>query len=150
MPAEIRLTIPPGLHTGSVLLSEEVGKALQNATLTVEAEAKQMAPKATGTLRRSITSAVKPISGTPAGIVSAPVRYAQAVEYGSKPHTPPLQPVQRWAKRKGLPGGAVWMSIRKRGTKPHPFMEPAFTNNKESVIAMLHKALQMVVERMRG
>lgn len=54
--------------------------------------------------------------------------YAKYVEYGTHAHTPPLESIKLWAKRRGLPdkaAGAIWNHIRHYGTKPHPFLEPA-------------------------
>lgn len=55
------------------------------------------------------------------------VKYAPFVEFGTRPHTPPIAPIKEWADRKGIANvGAVWAAIRKHGTKPHPFLRPAF------------------------
>ena len=32
-------------------------------------------------------------------------------------------PIAKWAAFKGLPAGPVWMSIKKKGTAPHPIMD---------------------------
>lgn len=36
---------------------------------------------------------------------------------GTRPFYPPFDPIERWARRKGLPGGAIWRSITQRGIK---------------------------------
>lgn len=41
--------------------------------------------------------------------------YPTVMITGTRPFTPPWSPIERWARRKGLPAGAVWMSIKKRG-----------------------------------
>lgn len=51
--------------------------------------------------------------------------YAQAVEEGTAPHTPPLAPIRRWARRvlgDESAAGAVWQSIREEGTDAQPFI----------------------------
>lgn len=146
----IQVKIPRGLSTADAVLSDEVISALQNASGSVQTEAKSLAPVASGTLRRSITSTVTPLGGKPTGIVSAAVKYAPFVEYGTKPHTPPLAPINKWAGRKGLNGGAIWAAIRKNGTKAHPFMQPAFDAKRDSVVQRIQKGIQAAIERMKG
>jgi HK97 gp10 family phage protein len=54
--------------------------------------------------------------------------YAVYVERGTRAHTPPLESIKLWAKGRGLPdeaAGAIWNHIRRKGTKKHPFLEPA-------------------------
>jgi len=62
-------------------------------------------------------------------IVGVDVPYARYVEFGTRPHMPPVEPLIRWAKRKFKVddeeakkiGWSVAMTIKKKGTKPHPF-----------------------------
>jgi hypothetical protein len=35
----------------------------------------------------------------------------------------PFEPIRKWAEFRGIPAGPVWMSIRERGIKPHPWLE---------------------------
>jgi len=60
--------------------------------------------------------------------VGTNVKYAPFVEFGTRPHTPPFNVIQEWAIRKGISPGAVWTAIRRKGTKPHPFLRPAFAS----------------------
>lgn len=150
MPVQIRIAVPPGLDAASDVFAEEIGMGLRQASLAVEGQAKSLAPVRTGNLRRSIGSTVAPIGGRPAGVIFASAKYAPYVEYGTKPHTPPLGPIQRWAARKGLPGGAIWMAIRRRGTKPHPFMEPALAQKREAVIQQIQDAMAAAIRRVNG
>jgi hypothetical protein len=53
---------------------------------------------------------------------SAP--YAAPVEYGSKPHWAPIEPLKAWAELKGMNPYALRWSIAQKGTKPHPYIEP--------------------------
>lgn len=50
------------------------------------------------------------------------VEYAMYVEYGTGPHSVPITALEGWAKRNGVPVGAVWISIKKKGTKPQSFL----------------------------
>lgn len=102
--------------------------------------------------------------------------YAQAVEYGSKPHTPPLsitepgQPLYEWVKIKGLAGvysvktgkrlgnkakqidenrqmaRAIWAKIRKSGTRAHPYFFPALERTRDDVMRLFHEAVDKIAE----
>ena len=104
--------------------------------------------------------------------------YARAVEYGSKPHTPPLsitepgQPLYEWVRIKQLAGiysvktgkrlgskakqvdenrqmaRAIWAHIRKYGTKPHPYFEPAISQTAERVGKLFEQAVEKIAENL--
>ena len=51
--------------------------------------------------------------------------YAAPVNYGTKPHTPPMAPLKRWAYLRfgdESIGIRVWQTIRKKGTKGKHFV----------------------------
>jgi hypothetical protein len=57
------------------------------------------------------------------------VLYADGVETGTSPHNPPHGPdssLAQWCELHGLNVYAVAKSISRKGTKPHPFIEPTF------------------------
>jgi hypothetical protein len=61
----------------------------------------------------SVESVIKPSA--------AADKYAAAVEFGSKPHWPPIEALRGWADRHDIPVWAVARSIAKKGTKPRHF-----------------------------
>ena len=97
---------------------------LLRSALTVEAESKQLAPVDTGRLRASIKTEVEPLKAT----IAPTVHYGAYVEFGTRPHWPPVSALEPWARRHGFPtvGGAylVARAISRHGTKPHPYMRP--------------------------
>ena len=53
---------------------------------------------------------------------------ADFIEFGTHPHMPPVEPLERWAIRKGFGKGKGWAiakKIERDGTDPKPFMRPA-------------------------
>jgi len=67
--------------------------------------------------------------------------YAEWMEYGTDPgHTPPIEPLKRWAERIGKdPGFGVWVATEKipaEGVDAQPYLRPAaermtpFLNNR--------------------
>lgn len=110
-----------------------VQQALMKCCAIVERSAKQLAPKDTGALRRSITSKVEGEKG----IVFTPLEYAPYVEYGTglfaeaggRADTP-------WSYQDDK---GEWHSTS--GQKPQPFMRPALENNRAKIKATLKGGL---------
>lgn len=79
-------------------------------------------------------------------VVDAP--YASALEYGARPFTPPIAPLQRWALRKGIAKDATeakriaWgiaMKYRMQGTKPRRFFRNALQRAEKPIFGLLYK-----------
>lgn len=132
--------------------SHGVEKGIKKSTDKVGHDAKENAPRYLGNLKRSIVPRVPPEnSGVKmiGEVFQDPkiASYGKVVEFGSRPHTPPLKPIKMWAKKKGLEGkgGAIWTSIRKHGTKPHPYMRPALKENVENVKAIMTEEINKAI-----
>lgn len=52
--------------------------------------------------------------------------YAAVIEFGSKPHFPPIEALQGWADRHGIPVWAVARKIAREGIKPRPYWQPTY------------------------
>ena len=110
-------------------LKMEIKQALTNTVLDIESEAKKQCPADTGRLRASISSQVEsPIEGQ----VGTNVEYASAVEYGTKPHTirPKKAKLLVW-KDKDSKKIHTAKEVKHPGTKPQPFLEPAYLFGKD-------------------
>lgn len=100
---------------------------ITEAVLLLEAEIKKEAPVGAGPVHLRDTIFHKVHSyGTPIwGLVSTPAKYGEAVELGTKPHFPPVAPIQYWVeKQMGLSGKEaksvaflIARAISRRGTK---------------------------------
>ena len=122
----IELTIDDAVLQKAVanpqLVAGPVKDFLARVALTVEGAAKEFAPVDTGRLRASIATTLQPTMA----IVRAGVFYAPHVEFGTRPHMPPVAALQPWARRHGgISAWALARSIALRGTRPQPFMRPA-------------------------
>lgn len=109
-------------------------QALGKACAVVERSAKQKAPKDTGALRRSITSEVRDLEG----VIFTPLEYAPYVEYGTGLFA-------EEGGRSDVPWNyqddeGNWHTTS--GQKPHPFMRPALTQNREKIIKILKEGLK--------
>ena len=112
----------------------KVQDSLSKATLLVEKEAKQNAPKDTGALRRSITSKVEGLEGT----VFTPLEYAPYIEYGTGLFA------EAGNGKKKVPWNykddeGNWHSTS--GMKPQPFMRPALNSNREKIKKILKEGV---------
>jgi hypothetical protein len=107
-------------------LEGEVGRQLLEIANRLVEHLEEEAPMgATGDLQRSIqifrASDGRVVLGTR-------IHYAAHVNYGTEPHRPPFEPIQKWARRKlGDEGAAwgVWNKIAQEGTKANPFVDRA-------------------------
>lgn len=81
-------------------------------------------------------------------IVDAP--HAPYIEYGTRPHRPPLQPLVEWAMRKlGVTlteaRSIAWVIAEKQalyGTPPHRFFASAMSGSREMARAAVTKSLK--------
>jgi len=136
---------------------------------------------ATGDLRGSVSSGEVQVTKEAIFVEVGAGRglpYAQAVEYGTKPHTPPLaitepgQSLYEWVRIKQLAGTysvrtgrrlggrkrqvdenrqmarAIWAHIRKFGTKAHPYFEPAPAQTGERMGNLFAEAVEKIMENL--
>ena len=112
---------------------EQLNKSLGQACAIVESVAKQLAPKDTGELRRSITSKVE----NKQGIIFTPLEYAPYVEYGTGLFA-------EEGGRQDVPWNyqddkGEWHSTS--GMKPQPYMRPALNQSREDIMKKLREGL---------
>tara|TARA_Y100000310_G_scaffold337945_1_gene426303 strand:+ start:1662 stop:2129 length:468 start_codon:yes stop_codon:yes gene_type:complete len=108
-----------------------VVEAVQGAAVDVEREAKLkiQANKSVDEGRLISSISIRRFRRGLAATVGTTVSYAEAIEEGRGPHKPNWTSIKQWAERKGLSrqaAGAIWASIKKKGTKAKPFMVPAW------------------------
>lgn len=121
-----------------LLNSDTYRAALGKACAVIERRAKELAPKDTGALRRSITSEIDVEDGDLVGSVFTPLEYAPYVEYGTGLFA------ESGNGRKDVPwhykdDKGDWHTTS--GQHPQPFMRPAFNEKREEVIRILKEAL---------
>jgi len=81
--------------------------------------------------------------------------YAAFVEYGTKAHSAPLEPIRQWVKKKmrvaansvNTVAFFIHRRIRRRGTNAHAFFAPAVQKNKEAVSKAISEAVQSVINK---
>lgn len=86
-----------------------------------------------------------------------PTLYAYYVEFGRRAgRFPPFRFIYQWVKVKHFAADeqeaksiayAIQKSIGKKGTRPHPFLKPAYEKNKPLLVQILKKAARKVMTK---
>ena len=116
-----------------------VRQFLLKSAILMEANVKKATPVDTGRLRASITHKVEPFRA----IVGTNVAYAPHVEFGTRPHWPPLAALQPWAQRHGFPPGRqgaflVARAIARRGTRARHMFQKGVEQSRGEILRMWH------------
>lgn len=121
--------------------------AMRDATLIVERAAKKNAPVDTGRLRASLMPEVRMEKESIVGVVGSNVTYAPYMEFGTRPHWPPIAALETWARRHGRSAYYVAKLISERGLAPRKFLQNAFESNRERIIRRLESGIHKIVEK---
>lgn len=111
--------------------------AMNYAAVRCQTRARERCPVDTGRLRTSIR--VRFLNGGLAADVYTDVLYAPFVESGTRAHNVPAAVLAGWARRHGIPAGAVAKAIRSLGTQAHPFLFPAWEETKGELVTELQR-----------
>jgi len=117
--------------------------ALKEVAEKIAEAAREMAPKAFGDLIESIVVEEHPT--WVAVLVKAP--YGGYVEFGTKPHWPPLEAVRAWAELKGWTAEEIQAGIAKKGTPAQPFFIPAWEKYEDEVPVAFRGKIQKLWKR---
>ncbi len=80
---------------------------LRASTVYLQGEVVERTPAAQGILRQSIGATVESDGVGVLGVVGTSLAYAVPVELGTRPHMPPIAPLEQWvAKKLGISGKA--------------------------------------------
>jgi len=150
------------LQIAPKIAEEEITIGLQESLLLLEREVKEGTPVGVGGgsgLRGSIAHELR---GTKSpdlnGRVFSPLAHAQPVELGTKPHFPPIRPLQDWVEAKlGVPASEsksvaflIARKISKKGTKGVHMFENAFTENTQQIVTRLDAAINKMLQRLKA
>jgi hypothetical protein len=131
------------LFTLKVVGDKEIGRELERqvskvervkgevyaTSLAIQAQAKDnlraLGGIDVGNLVNSVT--VKVVKGGLQAEIGPDAPYGEYVELGTRPHFPPVDPLEKWAHRHGMDGAGylIARAISRRGTQPRPFLYPA-------------------------
>ena len=121
-----------------------------------------------GHLRNSGKTVVQPDNTVDAGFYQS---YAEFVEYGRKSgKMPPVDSIYEWVRKKGARRGsalkaaavfthksedalardAAWAiakSIKEKGTRPHPFLKPAYDQYRTQIGQFMQNKIDLAVDK---
>jgi len=142
------------------LVEAELHAATLEATLLLEREVKELTPVGIGGgggLRGSISAREPRVSADAViGVVGTSLRHAEAVELGTRPHFPPVQPLADWAQFKlGVPaaqarsvGFLIARKISRVGTEGAHMFRDAFEANRGQVERIYADAQRRIRDRL--
>jgi hypothetical protein len=87
------------------------------------------------------------IASTRLGLVYAvgsAAKQAPFIEFGTRPHFPPVSAIAAWCRRKGIPESAAFpiaRAIGERGTPERPWLRPAFIAVSDKHVTRLREAV---------
>lgn len=135
------------------LIRREIGKAVMRAGYDLESKAKVGAPKNTGQLAGSInTQGPFFVNDDITAKVGTNIKHAPFMEYGTRPHTPPIAALKVWARQKFGNEGvayAVQKAISRRGTVARKyFADPLENTVKPKLQGFIQEALGNVTREL--
>lgn len=123
-------------------IKDKIVMNMRISTMMIKQRARELVPVDTGALRRSIRDVTRATDKSVTGIVGTTMPYGAGVEFGTKPHWPPPGALDKWARKRGLNPYLVARAIAKKGTKPHPYMIPAFRELKDKIIQSFKRIIE--------
>jgi hypothetical protein len=139
-----------GKATASVIPSQ-TKTAMETSLLLIEGDARRGVKRDTGRLQNSITHRIAGGGGDLTGEVGPSVKYGIYVERGRRPgRPPPVAAVAGWARRHGVSPFLVARAIGRKGTRPAPFLLPAYEKNRGRITELFARIGIKVVESLGG
>ncbi|WP_076509177.1 hypothetical protein [Pseudacidovorax sp. RU35E] len=151
--------ISQGLQQDPAMARRELLITMTEATLLVEREAKERMPRgATGLTAQSIQSDAFSTPAGVLGVVASSLPSAGAVEFGTRPHMPPVSALVPWvravlgvsAKEELGVAYLVARKIARRGTEAQAPFAKAIAATESQVLRMFEAAAVRIAARMAG
>lgn len=152
--ADLADQLAHALEVSPSIVADELLAAVTDSDLLLEREGKESAPRVNGTLANSIFSEETRLADGAIGFVGTSLSYAEPVEEGTKPHRPPIEPLELWVKQKlGVQSdkqarGIAWAiasKIAKRGTKGQHIFRNALARKEPQIQSRFDLAANHIV-----
>lgn len=70
-------------------------------------------------------------------------KYGPYVEFGTRPHFPPMEALEAWARHHGFESAwPICKAIAERGLRARPYLTPAFEDFEGELIIRLQRAME--------
>lgn len=133
------------------VLEAHVQQGAHIAGAEVQSAARAGVAVDTGALKMSIENKQ---DVSPMGVITevGPTQpYGKDIEFGTPPgRMVPVAALSGWAKRKGISPYAVQWAIYNKGTRPQPFLFPAFDAKEGSVFKIMQQAVLNAINQVFG
>ncbi|MDO9093413.1 MAG: hypothetical protein Q8R98_21955 [Rubrivivax sp.] len=147
-----------GFHESPDYTRRELLAAATEAVNLLESDVKGNYPRHTGLTSASITSDAFSTPAGVLGVVGSAAPVAVFTELGTRPHTPPLEPLLLWVRdvlgKTGDEGYAaargIQRKIRARGTKANPKFAQAAQRHEGAIVRMFEGAAGRVAAHLAG
>jgi hypothetical protein len=145
------------------IVRAEMKRAVTDIDLLIQGEIQQDLPRGAGGLHGAgLVGAVHTeehvMADNVIGMVATSQPYAEYVETGTKPHAPPIQPLEDWVRAKlGLAGKeatsaafAIRKTIADEGTQAQPVWQDTYKRVLPKIQIKLREALARIKYRLAG
>lgn len=148
---------PEALDRAPREIQADMRQTIAGSVLLLEGEIVRRTPVGvSGMLRGATATEIRGTGADITGRVFNPTIYGAAVDAGSRSHTPPLRNIELWAKR--VIGGnrwqraarAIWIGIRRKGTKAQPFWSASYKALERTVMDRHEAMLARIMRRLGG
>ena len=134
---------------------------ITEALMLLEREIKKVTPFGAGPihLRDTIFSKTHTSGEKVWGTIGTPLEHGEPVEFGTKPHFPPIGPIQFWVQEKlhiedekesRSVAFLIARAISRRGTKGKKMFGHGFEENEERVMRILESIPEEIVRRIEA
>ena len=145
------------------IVGDEMYAVVVEAVLYLKGELQQQLPRGAGGigggagLVGSIFTEEQRLSNQVIGAVASPLPYAEYVELGTRPHMPPLQPLEDWVEAKlGITSESerrsvaflIARKISRVGTKPDGTWQRVFDASQVGIEARFARGVDRVLDRL--
>jgi len=142
---------------------EEMTRSVTEADLLVQGELMQVLPKGAGGLHGAglvgtLFTEERALATNVIGLTATKEPYAEYVETGTRPHMPPLQPIEDWVRSvlhlggeeaKSAAYGIRWKQYHE-GTKANRGWEKTYRKTLKAIYTKFDQAAQRITLRLAG
>jgi hypothetical protein len=132
---------------------------ITEALFLLEAEIKKNTPVGAGPvhLRDTVFQKVEAGGQSVWGMIGTPAKYGESLEFGSRPHFPPVAPIQHWVEKVlGISGKEaksvaflIARAISKRGTKARSMFGKSLEKRQAQILRILEQIPSDITKKMQ-
>ncbi len=130
------------------VVNSEIRNGMERSVKKVTTDVQAGTPVDVGRLRSQITNVVQGSGAETRGIVGTNVKYAPYMEFGTRPHWPPIKALEVWARRHGTTAFVVARAIARRGTAAREMFRKGLEENVEWIKNEFNEVGKRIADRL--